>query len=247
MQTRKILFMLTAFSCMVVQAQPTILLEACNNIEEKSKRLTCLEELNKTSTNNQSLQKVASHQNLRRAFLQVQGMINSGISFKVYQETISEPIKALAIFKSENPDANASAIASLEKSNVAYKDAQTLWHANIYSSKDGGIFGRILPYEQLGLSWLISKYELQTTSILFNKHVPISEGLTKIWRVAEDYSKSAFNILDGKVAPDPGSSMGKNVEPNKKPTSNRCSEATLNELRKSGMDESNFSNVCGAQ
>ena len=201
MQIKKILLILITTISIAVQAQSTILLEACNNIDERSKRLICLQEMTKNSINQQSSQKIASHQNLKRAFSQVQGMVNSGISFKIYQDTISDPIKALAIFKSENPDSSVLAIDFLEKTNAAYKDAQTLWRANIYSSKDGGIFGRILPYEQIGLSWLISKYDLPTTTILFTKHVPISEALPKIWRLAEDFSKSAFDILDGKTAP----------------------------------------------
>lgn len=191
----KISVLLTGFLSQSVWSQSAILLEACNNIENSSKRLACLQEVMKEKSSPQ-LQQSVSFLSLKKSFTSMQGAVASGISLRNYQNLVLEPAKELANFKSENPNVNAAAIGLLDKALAAYNDAETLWNADIYSSKDGGIFfGRILPYEQLGLGWIVRKYNLQTTTILLTASVSADTSLPKIWGIAKESADSAFRTL----------------------------------------------------
>lgn len=178
-------------------AQSSLLLEACNNIDDRSKRLACLQEATKGIS--QPVETKPTFQNLKRSMLAVQGAVGAGINFSIYQNLILDPSKELAIFKSENPAVNPEALTLLDKAVTAYKDAETLWHADIYSSQDAGIFfgGKVLPYDQLGLGGLISRYGIPTSSVLTVRTVNIGAALPMIWRFAKQSADAGFEILSG--------------------------------------------------
>lgn len=177
-----------------VQAQPTALLEACNSIGDKDKRLLCFKELE--TLKGAGMKNSTSTTGLKNSFAAIAGAVNSGISYNNYKLLIVEPAKAVGVFKQENPNVSKEVGNSLDRAVEAYNDAERLWNASIFRSQDGGIFGRILNYERLGLTEIVNKYNLPTTKVLFNAHVSIGAALPVIWRYAEDASKAAFDAIE---------------------------------------------------
>lgn len=182
----------------VVRAQPSILLEACNAIQDGAKRLQCFQEtINRRdpvdSKNEQSIQK------LKNAFASIEGAVNSGLNFMTFQTLALETVKAVSIFKSENKNIDADALNSLDLAIQAYRDSEKLWRASIFYSKDGGVLGTVLNYSQLDLSGIVSKYQLPTRKVFFIDHLPINSALPIVWHYAEIESKRAFNILAKKT------------------------------------------------
>lgn len=181
----------------VVFAQNNVLLEACNAIEDREKRFSCLQEI-------AALKSVNSHdatsfKRLKAAFAGIAGAVNAGLSYKNYQSLIVEPAKELGVFKQENSNINPEALKFLDKAVSAYNDAERLWRASIYDSQDGGIFfGKILNYQALGLSDVIRIYNLPTTTVLMNPHVSVHAALPIIWQYAEKNAKLALDDIEGK-------------------------------------------------
>ena len=148
----------------------SILIEACNGIQDEAKRLSCLQEVisRKSATLTQR-----------------------------YQAIALEPSKAVSVLKATNKNIEPDAMEYLTKSAEAYKDAEIFWRAYIYKSQDGGVmFGRVFNYRLAGLDWLVKKYQLPTNTVLFNENVPLNPSLTIIWREAEANASKAMELLD---------------------------------------------------
>ena len=174
---------------------PNTILEACNAIVDSEKRLKCMQEL--IELHKKPIDNKASIKELNRAFSSIKGAINSGISLRSYQELIIDPAKAVSIFKSENPNTDTKIIDLLEEAINAYTDAATVWKADIFDSRDGGIFfGKILPYNQLGLTNIVNRYKLATTIVLSTDHLPLDQALNKIWLIADEKVTAAFEELN---------------------------------------------------
>jgi len=178
-------------------AQNNTLLEACNSIDDKEKRFSCLQEI-------AALKSVNSHdansfKRLKAAFSGIAGAVSAGISYKNYQSMIADPAKELGIFKQESSNINPQALTFLDRAVSAYNDAERLWRASIFESRDGGIlFGKILNYQSLGLSDVIRTYNLPTTTVLMNPHVSVQVALPIIWQYAEKTAKLALDDIQGK-------------------------------------------------
>lgn len=188
---------LGAAACVAIgaSAQSSILLEACNSIVDSSKRLVCLQEL-MNSRPAASSQPDASGERVRNAFLGLQGTVSSGISYSLYTQQLIEPASALGVYRA-SPKADPAAVEMLELALQAYGDAQTLWRASIYDSKDAGLRGRIFPYRELGLVDLVEKYQLPVISMVYvNDHLPIDAALPLVWRQASDLTKAALQQLE---------------------------------------------------
>lgn len=175
-------------------AQSPILIEACNNISDNEKRLSCMQELIKgfsgVSSNDKSFDRV------KNAFLGLQGAVNSGISYNAYAQQVVEPARALEIYKVSS-NADIVVIDMFEKALQAYKDAQSLWRASIYESQDGGVFfGRVFNYRRSGFSGVVQKYNLPVTKILLNDHLSIDLALPLMWRQASEYNKMAIDRIE---------------------------------------------------
>lgn len=185
----KIIFGFALLFSVVASGQSSILLEACNNLVDSEKRLVCLKEVfrgndDKFSQKNESLER------LKNSFLGIQGVVNSGVSYRIYAEKILEPAQAIQIFSANQKGESSGALRSFQEALETYRDAEILWRAYITSSRDGGIFvGRVLDYKNLGLSYLIEKYQLPTTTVLLTSHVELQPSLRIMWARAE----SAFN------------------------------------------------------
>lgn len=177
----------------------SMLLEACNSIDDKDKRLSCLKELSelsRTSAPANSAMKAAADR-VKNAFASVSGAVNSGISYNNYSSLILEPAKELEIFKQSNPKPNQVAISQFEEALVAYRDAATVWHASIFKSDDGGLFlGKILNPQYTGLQGIVNKYDLPVKQIVLTQHLSAEIALPIIWRYALEHAQAAAKALD---------------------------------------------------
>lgn len=202
-------------------AQTAALMEACNSISDKTKRLGCFKEIEQlkgaaagTSVGSvtgasaglggapragasdagalAASKQASSIAAVKSSFAAIGGAVRSGISYANYRALVLEPAKAVGIFRQESPNAGSSTLESLDRAVMAYNDAARLWNASIYKTKDAGIFGRILNYEDEGLSDIVFKYNLTTTKILSTPHISVNGALPEIWRYAELAVKNAF-------------------------------------------------------
>ena len=180
---------------LVARAQQGALLEACNAIDDRAKRLACMQELTSIKGSGSS-DAAEALRRVKDAFAGIAGAVNAGVSFNNYRSMIVDPARALGVFKQQNPNASKEALDSLDASVAAYNDAERLWRASIYESQDAGIlFGQILNYEQSGLTDVVKKYGLPTTTVLMNPHVSANQALPIIWRYADQTAQSAFTLL----------------------------------------------------
>lgn len=185
----------------VAIAQPSHLLEACNSLEDKEKRMACLKELVTLNKKDESINSASSSvRRLKAAFAGIAGTVNAGLSYNNYKTLIIEPARELGIFKQEVPLANKEALESLDAAVEAYNDAERLWRASIYKSQDGGVFfGKVLNYKTAGLTDIVNKYGIPTSTVLMNPHVSANEGLSIIWRFADESAKSSIDTLEKNI------------------------------------------------
>jgi hypothetical protein len=184
--------------CAVAHAQPSALLEACNSVEDKDKRLACFKEL--SNLNSSGTTDAAAGKRVKNAFAAIAGAVNSGVSFANYSAMILEPAKEIGIFKQEIQKPDQRVLDLFDQSLVSYRDAEKVWHASIYDSSDGGLFlGRVLnPNYIPGLQDIVRKYNLPTRRILLAEHLPVDTALPIIWRYAEERAKAAVEMLEGR-------------------------------------------------
>lgn len=185
----KIVFSSGLLFSAIAFGQSSILLEACNSLADSEKRLVCLKEILRGNGEKLS-QKDESFERLKNSFLSIQGLVNSGVSYRVYAEKILEPAQAIQIFGATQKGEKSNALRNFQEALDIYKDAEILWRAYVTSSRDGGLFvGRVLDYKNLGLSYLIEKYQLPTTTVLLTSNVELQPSLRIMWSRAE----AAFN------------------------------------------------------
>ena len=183
----------------VVCAQPKVLLEACNAIDDRTRRMECLEEIMQRPTAKHDVKdaQTAALRRAKAAFAALASTVQSGISYNNYSVLILEPAKELGILRQEVPNLDSATFNKLSEAVTAYNDAGTVWRASIYQSQDAGFFGRIVDPDRTGLTSIVRRYRLSTTTILFSTHLPIEAALSTIWRSAEMSAKNAFEIADG--------------------------------------------------
>lgn len=181
-------------------SQPTALLEACNAVEDKEKRLECFKELSSVSR-----QPAAANTNdtsrIANAFSAVAGAVSSGVSFNNYTSLLLEPARELEIFKQTKPAPDQRIIDLYNESLIAYKDAERVWYASIYKSEDGGLFvGKVLDPRRAGLVDLVAKYNLPTTSVLLSINLPSDLALNIIWTQAKLKAQEANELIRNPAA-----------------------------------------------
>ena len=187
----------------IANAQSQVLLEACNAIDNRSKRMECLSDLvrlhtEKTSTGNLNDIKSTAVGRAKAAFAAITEIVRTGVSYNNYSVAILNPAKELGILRQEVPSLDEIALDKLDQSVRAYNDAATVWRASIFQSKDTGIFKvKVLIPELAGLTQIVNRYRLGTTTVLSYPHLPADTAITKIWGEAEVLWKQAFEIVDG--------------------------------------------------
>lgn len=197
------IFLIFAFSMNLAPAlsQPKVLMDACNAIEDKERRVNCFSELVRIQGGTLKASEPSSQtlaiKKARDSFFSVSSAVENGVSFNTYTNIILEPAKALGVMKSDAPQLDTIVFENLQSAVVAYNDAARVWHASIYKSQDGGAFvGRILNPELTGLMPIVQRYGLETRSVLLNTHLPPEAAITKIWRFADQMIKDAFRIAE---------------------------------------------------
>lgn len=197
--------LLFAFCSSLANAQTKALLEACNAIDDKTKRMECLEQLMQlqgaTSKSNVSSSQVPALKRAKSVFAAVASTVQSGVSFNNYSQLIMEPAKELGVLRQEASTLDPLVFEKLQSAVTAYNDAASVWRASIYQSQDGGFMGRVLNPERTGLVPIVNKYGLYTTTVLFNQHLPADAAVAKIWHFAESVTKEAFDITDAPPQP----------------------------------------------
>lgn len=193
--------LLLAFSLILAGATyaNTALLEACNSIDDKDKRLTCLKELSglKSQGTPDSPAPAAAANRVKNAFAAIAGVVNTGTSLNNYSVSLLEPAKELEIFRQQSPRQNQRVIALFDEAMAAYKDAEKVWHASIYLSSDGGLFvGKLLRPQYTGLQGIVDKYNLPTTTKLFSENLSAEASLPIIWRIARERAQAANTALE---------------------------------------------------
>lgn len=197
---------LFVFCSTLANAQPKALLEACNAIDDKTKRMECLEQLMQlqgaTSKSNESSPQRHALKRAKSTFSAVASTVQSGVSLNNYSQLIMEPAKELGVLRQEASALDPLVFEKLQSAVAAYNDAATVWRASIYQSQDGGILvGKILNPERTGLVPIVNRYGLYTTTVLFTPHLPADAAIAKIWRYAEMVTNEAFDIADGVPRP----------------------------------------------
>lgn len=191
-----------AWAAALANAQPRVLMEACNAIDDRAKRMECLDQLmqlqpaNVGSARNGDSQELALKR-AKAAFASIASVVQTGISYNNYSALILEPAKELGVLRQGAPVLNTQVFEKLSESVRAYNDAAIVWQASIYQTQNAGVFGRILAPDRSGLMPIVNRYGLSTTTVLLNQHLPAEEALAKIWRHAALSSERAFDIADG--------------------------------------------------
>ena len=182
-----------------VCAQPKVLLEACNAIDDRARRMECLEEVMQRATAKHDVKdaQTAALKRTKAAFAAFASTVQSGISYNNYSVLVLEPAKELGILRQEVPSLDPETFNKLSEAVTAYNDAGTVWRASIYQSQDAGLFGRIVDPDRTGLASIVRRYQLNTTTVLLSTHLPINAALSTIWRSAEMSARNAFEIADG--------------------------------------------------
>lgn len=190
------------FTCLsIANAQPRALLEACNAVDDKAKRMECLEQLMQLQGTTSSSPQATTLKRAKSAFAAIASTVQSGVSFNNYSVLIMDPAKELGVLRQEAPTLDPLVFEKLQAAVAAYNDAASVWRASIYQSQDGGFIGRVLNPERTGLMPIVNKYGLYTTTVLFNTHLPADAAVGKIWRYAEMTATEAFDIAEGTPRP----------------------------------------------
>lgn len=198
-----LIFTLFTSTLSIANAQSTVLLEACNAIDARIKRMECFSELirlpsAKPRENNAVDVRDIAVKRAKAAFAALAGAVRSGISYNNYSLAILDPAKEVGVLRQEASGLDAIVFDRLDQSVTAYNDAAIVWRASIFQSQDAGIFsGRILVPERAGLTQIVNRYRLNTTTVLLNTHLPADAAMIKIWREAEVHWKHAFEVADG--------------------------------------------------
>lgn len=184
--------MILSFSAL---SQSSILMEACNRIENKNDRLACFKEIytQPTQTNAVIDKQQAAIDSIKMEFAELQQVIKTGISYNAYSAAIIKPAMKLGALKLELNNTMPHMVYSLEEAVVAYNDAGTVWRASIYDSQDGGIFvGKVLDPRSSGLLEIVRKYDLKLETKLLTNHLPATAAILKIFDYAEKRTTDAF-------------------------------------------------------
>jgi len=196
---KRIVIMILYCVASLASAQSKMLLEACNALENRDKRMECLKELMQqpvTKNDAKSAQTVALKRT-KAVFAATASAVQLGISYNNYSILIMDPAKELGVLRQEALDLDPGVLEKLSEAVAAYNDAATVWAASIFRSRDAGLFGRVLDPDQTGLTSIVRRYHLSTTSVFLGTHLPLDAALSSIWRSAEMSAKNAFNMAEG--------------------------------------------------
>jgi hypothetical protein len=146
---------LTGLTCGLAigcHAQSSVILEACNSIQDPPRRLECFREATKTA----SPATKTPETRLKESLIGIQGAVDSPISYRQYAEMVSDLGRELAIYNSSQPGGEQT--QKFEAAVQAYKDASVFWAALIRNGTRTALFDSDLPI--FGLVAIVDRYSI---------------------------------------------------------------------------------------
>jgi hypothetical protein len=197
-----------SFAVALAQAQPAgVLLEACNALQDSAKRLECL----KAAIGESQQKAPAKFEAVTRAFVGLQGGIDSGMSYRAYQSAIVDVARELAIFARDAAPEHAAGVHRLQTALDTYGDAGTFWVRAIefYARRGNDIaYSGGLPMKLVGIEWMIGKHSLPTRNSDIwglNAGVPTDVGRSLLLRKARVQAEEGLKLLTSPPPPNAAS------------------------------------------
>lgn len=180
-------------------AQSTsVLIEACNSIQEPAKRLECLKAAIDASVGKKS-NSAAAIDPLKRAFSDMQASLEVGISYNNYQVAVLDLAKSLAAYKIDAGEEGSVNLPLFDAALEAYRDAGIFWERSIsfYARRGNDLaYGGGLPVSLSGLDWIVGKYGLPTVKSDIwglERGLPVQSTRIEIWRIAKAKADQGFS------------------------------------------------------
>lgn len=231
---------------------PSVLLEACNTLQDAEKRLECLKAAIGSSPN-VAAANTGAVDTLERAFGALQAGIDVGMSYRDYQTSVLDLAKSLAAFKQQMPNIPT---ALFDEALGAYSDAGMFWLRSIefYSRRGNDLaYSGGLPVSMNGLDWLVPKYGLATVKSDIwgiERGLPVQPTTSQIWAIAK--TKADGGIKRARVPSTPKASTASidSSDPEVQAVksiiaSQQCRDATSIERTKSTESQTKYSTICG--
>lgn len=173
----------------VAKAQPSPLLEACNGIQESSKRLECFKEIFR----NQAPRTTSPSAKLKDVVVSLDGALASSLSLSQFKTLRLELAKELGLYK-VSPNASLKVVELMNEALAAYTDAEKFWAISL---REGGSRGLLSPVDMvdLGLGSYVEKYQIPLVELNWNKWVSRANGLSAIWSFAKSKTDQAIENL----------------------------------------------------
>ena len=178
------------FATAAAIAQPqSVLMEGCNGIADAARRLECFKAAMAAGGGNPESASKAALEPLSRALVGLQGSLSAGTTLISYRSSLDSVARELAIFEREAPADRAPGLRKVKQAMEIYSDVERLWSADIefFAHRDNRMAFSALPYGQVGLEWLVKKYDLPTgrADLLgFNSGVNTASSMQTLWRRA---------------------------------------------------------------
>jgi hypothetical protein len=195
---KKIVLVAALLANLAYGQTPSVLVEACNAIQDADKRLECLKAaMNSTG----ATKKTPDSEALESAFSGMQSSLDVGISYQNYQTALLNVARETGFFKRSAAPNLMPAITKLEEAIDTYKDAGTFWEASIrfYANGDNSLaYSGGLPVQQVDLMWMVQKHQLPTRKAdIWGLWVgvPTDEGRSAMWGKAKALSENGIALL----------------------------------------------------
>lgn len=255
----------------VTQAQTAsdndVLLEACNALPQKAKRLECLKALfAKTSAvptvekspakeDPQVAARAAALEALRGKFLDFDAAVSTGVSLRDFQAQTVTLAQAVARFKAGVP-VTSEVDAKLDSAITAFKDAAQFWDASItfYARSDNRIaYGGGLPIDSVGMRRIANTYSLPLRRAdIFGLHAGVNpdEGRSLIIGAGRASFKSALDILSDPTSPPvsaaPTPAVLRQADANRPAMPTKaCPQDVIDRMRADGQADAAINLSCG--
>lgn len=182
-----VIFLALALS--IAKAQPSPLLEACNGIQNSSKRLECFKEIFRT----QAPAITSPSAKLKDVVVSMDSALASSLSLSQFKALRLELAKELGLYKA-SPNASHKVVELMTEALTAYTDAEKFWTINL---REGGSRGLLSPTDMvdLGMGSYVEKYQIPLVELNWNKWVSRANGLSAIWSFAKSKTDQAIQNM----------------------------------------------------
>lgn len=195
-----IFFAATLLSSQAAQAQSnSILMEACNEMQDKVKRLDCFKAASLQSVVNEK-KPDSRFDAIKRSHGNMIATLTAGINFNNYQLAVIELSKGIEQFKAEAGAEYPLAVENFNDALTSYGDAAKLWEASItfYSNRSfASTFANAMPVSLTGTKWIADKYSIPLRSDFFgmNPGIPVDSARLQIWNAAREKFENGLRAL----------------------------------------------------